>query len=749
MADELRSPYAGLQVARDSAGDPNLRSPYVSLQVVRLRATLRPPGHPITITPGSPAILKPGLVFTDGFELTLAAGAPLVYAIDRDIFAAGHALNITPGSPALATTSMGLTGHPITITPGLISLQSIKPPGHAITITPGAPSLSSPLRVLEGHPIRMTPGSPYISATAQGYGLYVNSINVGTQWSMPAGFDLAHALNGQGSMTFTLYVNDGAHHTPTNGEEVKFYLGTDLVFGGYIEEIITQAPVTVPATIFYICNVTPYSGLLRRRVVYGYYGGPNNNRSLGFAASSLTVRFLEGDFIDYQGPFPVSGEGPEYIAPMSAQEAMNKIASAAGVMWDIDVYRQLRFITAAAGLEAAPHTVDNAAVFIDSRELTETAGEYRNATFVSMSSSVAEFTEDTRPAIALALFPENSVFYTTFPVDSLPTITAHGSLGSVTLVDVIVGPLIPAFAWDAFYQPGTSSVTLNRTAPWDAAVGTLDRVEITYQIANGVAPFVVVKDATAIEARRVAEGGLTSGQYDSVENETDIESRDEAIQLATALNAYYSESGALPLKGSFSSDLAGWRPGQIAVVDWPDMGVNSLAFLIESVSMSEVDASLAADPPFLRSKVTISRNGSEVARKTQRVRADRPKASVPLIFMLAKTLDGSVNVGAIVGTTKPPHVVRQRGVLVSAAIVWEFGTRPTGADFILTVEHATAEDPQTWVPIGTLTTPDGSQDASVTLNTRVEVNDLIRLDITQVGSEEPGRDGLVHIREAL
>jgi|GEM_PF-6555119 len=784
----------GLTFSRRSRVYVKLLTPSELPPAVRV---LAPPGLGISLDLGPPRLIQfgpPGLPISIGFgshgitvevrapslEIPFGFGSHVVHAPGIVLVGLGIQFDFTDRAALIGTP--GLLAPSLEIAFGFgrhrIGPSDLRPPGLGISIgfgshavgglleasglgldfAFGSHALVSPLRQIASLIIRVGLGSHRIATSDQAFGLYVGGVLRNDVFDHSGGFDISLGLNGQNTMRFTV-VDPAGTYRPDIGEQVAFYLADELLFAGFVESLDEGAPTGAQALIRIGVHCNGMSSLLLRRVVFGSWDGDARRGGAGFIASDLTIRFLEEDGVTTdQAPLSQNADGildQFVLSPTSAFDAFNQIASAAGIDWFMDERRNIRWVDPADGTEDAPFSIDQSLneekLFRDSVRVEKLAGQYRNRTFVQLGRGVPTFSEE---AASLLPFFEGPVYNLTYPVTETPVIVVTGTLGVHTAEVIEHIPPLPSVGWDFFWQFGEAFITMNPNAPFrdpaDAAyIGPIETVEITYSVPDGVTSFVVREDADEIILRQIAEGG-GSGKWEAVENATDVDDAAEAGLLAEALNRRYASTG-IPQRISYQTDRPGLRPGQKQSIALTRPAASG-DFIIESISLAEVSASLRAATPFLRTTVTAVSSRALRAQR-QRVRMRRPKADDNLTFVLAKTIPGITNPGLAVGddVTDAHQVVMAAGLLAYAVVV--FADPPVGADVILDVKRLAVGE-STWVSIfplgGKLVVRDGSTSSAITtINLKAARGDRLRVDVEQVGSENPGKDGTLRIREFL
>ena len=745
------------QLGRAELGKAQLGASEVTLDGVR------PPGLLSTAAFGSQGIASdgvtvPGLVaLADfGFYKVLAPGVAPPSLL-------GSALL---GPPRVTEASLQA---PSLVGPGLFGSQEIGGlfvTGLVGTALFGAHSTASLITLIDGLVARAQFGRPSILPEDQDFALIIGGTKRNDVWFSVSGIEISYAANGGSSARFVIFDPSGAY-VPAPGQEVRFYMGTELWFVGIIKTTnqtrVPDAAETAEATACIVNDLA--AELLQRRVVFGFFEDEDQN----FAVETIETRFLREEGINSipGAAFAGASDADRNYQPMLAFEFLNQIGGEIGADWFMDEYRQIFWFkrgtpwTPSAGTYKQTYDDGDLLEGQGSLEVTKSSGEYANKVFVQMGSANPSFSEEAFSTLPLDLFPANAVFLTTYPINVEPTITVYdddpdaGGVTSLLLTDVIVGLLVPSSGWQALYVPGEDFITLNRVEV-DAALGAaVKAVVVDYAVADGASPFVSAEDDDAIELQRVAEGGLTTGKYERVEHQTDVEDLDVAQVLAENLIARYSDaSGDFPSQISFESNITGITgrilPGMTITVSFSRPAVSGV-FLVESVTLREIEHSLqAVEAPYLRAKITATDAGNVQFRPVQNVRHQRPKMNRTIVFALAQDLQGGSNAGLAVDDERS-QTVMQTGKLADINMYFEVPVTGDAETDQLSVDisHAPAATPTTFTKLVDVQAAVGASfSPSKVIDFKVRVNDVLKIKVTQVGTGG-ARNGVLLIRQFI
>lgn len=711
----------------------------------RLVAHLHPPSAGLAASLGPPVVHATGIVL-DSIALSMPMTLPGVGAEGALLNQVSAVAVCRLGLPRVANSSLLVPGLEVGASPGPPVLVKLDPPSLESTFELGAPALVSPLRQFEPAVAAFELGEPALLDAGRRFSLFIGPNEASRFWVTDSGLDISMSLSGRTSARFAT-VDPANAYRPQVGQQVRFFFGEELIFGGFI----TETEETAPSGANTLCRTAVFAAgwasILDRRVVFGYWDGIAAPAYPAFIADSLRVRFLMSDGFHSisTGLALAQDAGAMFLQPQTATEAFNRLASATGVDYFVDEHKVIYWVPP-GGTGPAPATLIQSAqdgiVLANSLAVRSASGPYRNRQYVNVARAVSpEFTEEALPLLPL---PNNTTYAVTFPLTDAPTGTVYGTLGEHEL-EFVQGPGVPTEGWDAVWFEGSANFTLNAAADFWNTIGIIERVEVTYLMMDGLNGFVTDEDPSAIAARNAIEGG--SGLWESVENATDIETREQAEALAAALLERYGGDD-MPQEISFETDTPGWRPGQKVTVDYGRPLVSG-DFLVTEVSIREISASLLSPDPFLRYSVSASSIG-QMRRLQPQAPQNRSRAIDAITFSLARSLPGSENPGLDVGENIAGfHAVVQQGLFADASLV--FVEPPEGSPTVIEVKVQDAPanpwDTPPWVTLVTLAYEPNRRATLVrSIGQPARRLQRLRVDVVSAGSEFGGSDATLRVR---
>lgn len=359
-----------------------------------------------------------------------------------------------------------------------------------------------------------------------------------------------------------------------------FFEGNDLIAGNHA--IGSTASVASPTTTGW----TRYSvtATMPATIVDQYIG---LRLDTGGTAQAVTF-WLDGLQLEKGASASawVRGAGMETIAEgivlpevlfnyAKVSECLDAITQKAGAYWwQIDQYKRLWFQPYAAVPAPWALTADANGVVADARAgtLKVKRGKplYRNRQYVIGATDVTSTQTETRKGDGTT-----TAWTFGYPFASVPTVKVNGVTKTVGIKGVDTGK-------DFYWNKGDATLTQDSGG---TILTSSDTLQVTYV---GQYPVVIVSEDTAqVLAQQALEGGGTTGYVEDVIGDSSLASRDAAFQEASALLAKYAQA-ATTLR--FQTSRPGLAPGQMLTVTIPAHAFDQAQLLIESVTITDEDA---------------------------------------------------------------------------------------------------------------------------------------------------------------
>ena len=370
---------------------------------------------------------------------------------------------------------------------------------------------------------------------------------VGTETS-PA---INSQVNSKITATFKTIDISGAAWTPTEGDEVKIYEGTELLFNGWITRTVEERLMATTSRVAVTCGDAGVK--LSQRVVNAFYG-LDLYGSPYFIVQDLVSKHMADLGITYV-PRPALADlvpvGDQWFYCLTITEALNQLAKLMNTDWVVDLNKNLRFI----GLADA--TV-NSSAFTDYSnnwyevQATRTIALEGNRIFAKSSAQLLQTQTDTFPG------SPGGLYIMTYPPrdgDLLPVVKVNG----VTKTVVTYNDASSGVPYD-FYRIGTG-VSMNGS---ETPLTSSDTVTVTYP---SPVPYVAMAEDTADQAiNGLKEVILECG---NVTSKSDLQAIAAAWLLrlkerATQLNV---RTGGVVGSTTLAPSARTWQPGELVSVN--------------------------------------------------------------------------------------------------------------------------------------------------------------------------------------
>lgn len=600
-------------------------------------------------------------------------------------------------------------------------------------------------------------------------------------------------LNFEGSLNIQLDDLTGAF-TPQIGSEIILYYydeaidtpkkkGTntwDRVFAGTVYSTELSKTQATDTAKFWKLQCSDYAAALSRRILNQKFAAVSYG-TLPSIMEEISTQILEPEgitYVDRGDPGVVFPDIEFAYTPMN--EVMDKLAEICGWEWQIDYYKNLYIFDRPSQILSAPFDLTQATVGADSDtavdlRVTRNSGLYRNRQMIKTNFSVTS-TTITKTYTCGHLNPTLSRTDYSWPVATYSSVLAGGNvtrgpqitdyehsmkvsrliymkLNSVTIplyVQIggafgaeVFNPVLAAWqfmqiwAWDLQFF---FNIMANAGDPyyWPQ---TGDTLEIQYEITNEIPQPVTEDNAAQILARQVIEGG--TGLYESVEELQDVSDRDLVIAYAQSLLARFSVMGC---EVDFNTFRHGLAPGQEITVDLAGYGLSSQLMNVESLSYRELSKRVLAYSVKVSNQIQQRDALTAFHRLVKRLRKPAKQVQGVVTWDLATTYPGVSNPGLSVGASLGNAFFIRRDITIDNTLVY-FKTPSAGADIRLKIR---ADGVSIFPSPGYIVYPAGST-AEVVFTSFVSApltlakGTKLEIDVLQVGSTTPGKDGVVHL----
>ena len=395
---------------------------------------------------------------------------------------------------------------------------------------------------------------------------YVN----GSMVLVAPGWNITQKINARTTLQATI-VDQLLVENIDNGDPIELWNGSDKIFSGIISTISKEE--AMPGVIFYQIQGQDNSALADKRRI----AVTAENMTAGDIVTSYILQVLASEGITagtiQTGPTIKRG----VFNYLKCSEALDYLKQITNFVWTIDNDKALHFYEPGT-ISPAPFVLNNSVQHRGFKQ-NSSMDRYRNVQYVRGGKGKTSLQTDELPTPKPD--GQSRSFVLRYSVAEQPQIEVKRGSGTwvaVADVDVGVNGIDKSKKW--YFSYNSNTVTQDNA---ESVLGTGDSLRITYIGLRNL--FVKVDNPTEIANRANIETG-TSGIYEDVVKNTDIEDTSTAIQYAQGLIATYGE---IKDDITFSTEVDGLRAGMLLPVDKPVFGIKS-DFLIESIGITGADA---------------------------------------------------------------------------------------------------------------------------------------------------------------
>ncbi len=656
---------------------------------------LTPAAATLTYTGGMP-IVELNTIYPDPASLVYTGGTPVVSLDLPALTPAGADLTYTGGTPVVtiaadvspAPASLVYTGG----TP-IINIVSLNPAPYELIYHGGQPGVS------------------LVRTVGVGMQLWIGDVEYGLAEEPAA--NIVKTLSSPWSATFAIYHSTGDTF-PQPGEEVAFFFDSVKRFGGLV---LNYSETSIPGS-FTVSKIqvrcTGFQNYCDRVIVAKLYTLP-----IGGVPAIIIFNVWEEHLAQFgisivypQGP--ITGIPEQLYWYITGTEVFQKLKDlVSGSDWYISDNKEL--IWGSFGtLGAAPFTLRNNDNNVDQMDTTLSNTRFRNRQWVLPSADLQALRVEPTTAIA-----GQTAFITTYNLTSTPIVKVNGVLQTVDEL----GSLPPG--WTVYFIDNGTGVFF-ATAPGAGAI-----IQVAYPN-----PFPL--GYSAQDDASIAAVGL----YEAVAQPRNVPDASTAVLMAEALLEYYSQNGfPEAVRFSYNSvNQTSWlTPGMTIDVDrtFPTaLGIYTIeqvSSILDKLTVWRHTVTLRLGPGDVTDELILAK-----FRSDSRLWVNTP----PIVGTFEIGIDQSIFVGL------QPNTLRLRGSGVIGGWDARFYTNPpVGSDIVIDLLlNGTSIFP----PGYEITIPDGaSAEQSGIVFTSENLSyvdgDIIQMNILQVGSTTPGKNGLIHV----
>lgn len=367
-------------------------------------------------------------------------------------------------------------------------------------------------------------------------------------------------INERSVCSFLLIDVNGIYHADV-GEPVEVRDDSNnLVFAGTVDEPEEAQPLGT-SVLDLAVQVVDWHQIADRRIVAETY----ENQAAGTIVNDIITKYLADEGITagtvQNGPTIKRAVFNYY----PASQCLDELSELTGYQWRINPDKSLDFFDRTTN--AAPWNITPDNTPIRNVRVRRNRENYRNRQHVRAGRDISvlqtrEFAGDGK----------TKVWTVDLPIALEPTIKLNGAAKTVGIRGLETG-------FDFYWQKGEKEISQDNGA---AALTSSDTLTIEYQ---GFYPIIVTADSPeAISDRQTVEGG--SGLYEHVEQRTDIDKQEAALEYAQGLLRRYARVGPVVYYDTFEPGL---KPGQLQSINLPQHNIDD-NFLISRVTTSDIGA---------------------------------------------------------------------------------------------------------------------------------------------------------------
>jgi hypothetical protein len=346
---------------------------------------------------------------------------------------------------------------------------------------------------------------------------------------------------------------------PVEGEEVIIEDGERLFAGIIVKVELARTFIDKTIKVWKI-DCDDYTALLDRKLVIETY----ENMSASDIFLDIVAKYCPGFTTD-----GVQMDSPniEYIVfdYLRPSECFKELCDYIGWHWQPDYYKDLQFFSAEALASPAPMVLEPGGRFQFGKHSIDTQG-LRNRVYVRGGTMLSDFWtyEVKADGAARAWILPHKPHEINITISEVPVTVGIENLHEETNYDYMMN-----------YQE--KYIRCSEHTPTPVAGAT---IAVTYKYDIDV--ITMIEDLASQEAIAAVQGG--DGAYEHVIVDDSL----STIEAAEAAGLADLREHANPkVKGSFSTEVEGWHPGQLVQINLPDRGVTG-TYLVQRVTLSPV-----------------------------------------------------------------------------------------------------------------------------------------------------------------
>jgi hypothetical protein len=406
------------------------------------------------------------------------------------------------------------------------------------------------------------------------YTLTIDGVDVAASLLMPGsvggGISVSSSQNGTSSLSFSLRQATTGTLAPSVDEGDLVVLtdtdSSDKLFGGFVHDIeSTEVTNNASGTYTVVHRVTAidYSGITRHRLINEVY----SNKTLLQIVTAINTDWLDGEV------FTVTGveTGPtltKVVLPWQhVSDALDTLAEMTGYAWWIDGDKDIHF--AQRTTTAGSYAISGASRPFISLSVNRSLAQYANVVLQRGGKYIGSTRTEN-------LFGDGKrrVFNVAYPVAEKPSGITDPT-GAIAAGDIGIRGLDTGKKY--YWSKNQTEIEHDES---ETVLGSADVLTVAYK---GLVPIVIEAENAAEIAARVTASPNTSGRFETIQVDAQIEDLTEASDKA---EGYLSRFGTIPKEVSLVTDTNTLRVGQLVSVVLPELALSG-EYLVDSLSMMD------------------------------------------------------------------------------------------------------------------------------------------------------------------
>ena len=345
---------------------------------------------------------------------------------------------------------------------------------------------------------------------------------------------------------------------PTEGDEIIITEGAIKLFAGIVNVV---KDIDLGGLVVYSCKARDYTYQLDKLFVVEEYEDT--------AADAIVKDILAKYCVGFSDAGVASGAPVVEYQPfddVKPSDCLKELAEYVGWQWYVDYGKVVHFFNPADRAEAAPLKLEPGAAF---RKFG------RDIDILGLANRVR---------VRGGNMPSDPITH---------TIVADGKARIWILphkpkeMQMLVNAVPVTVGIENIHEEGTFNYYVNYQEKYvraDESTGTIaDGTTITFIYKFDIFVITIVEDFKSQAAVAAVQGG--DGAYEYVIKDDTLETLEAA---EAAGNQYLREHANPKVSGTFETEVGGWKPGQLVVINLPDQGIQG-TYMVQRITVRNLD----------------------------------------------------------------------------------------------------------------------------------------------------------------